>query len=65
MVADRVGHYAFILDINEHDIQRYHMIPPSAHFGIEDHVWISSRVFILPGVRIGHHSQDLHSCCAH
>jgi acetyltransferase-like isoleucine patch superfamily enzyme len=55
------------------------MILPSAPVGIEDHVWIGSRVSILTGVRIGHtgrmvgsvvrrggnHAQDPHSSCAH
>jgi hypothetical protein len=38
------------------------MIPPPSSFGIEDHVWIGSRVFLLPGVRIGNHALDPHSC---
>jgi acetyltransferase-like isoleucine patch superfamily enzyme len=51
-----LGHYAFILDNNEHDLRQHRMLPPSKPVVIEDHVWIGSRVCILPGVRIGHHS---------
>jgi acetyltransferase-like isoleucine patch superfamily enzyme len=51
-----LGHYAFILDNNEHDLQQHLMLPPSEPVVIEDHVWIGSRVCILPGVRIGQHS---------
>ena len=32
------------------------MIPPSARVLIEDHVLTGSRMFILPGVRMGHHA---------
>ena len=51
-----LGHYTFILDNNEHDLQHHRMLPPSEPVVIEDHVWIGSRVCVLPGVRIGHHS---------
>jgi acetyltransferase-like isoleucine patch superfamily enzyme len=51
-----LGHYTFILDNNEHDLHQHRMLPPSEPVVIEDHVWIGSRVCILPGVRIGHHS---------
>jgi acetyltransferase-like isoleucine patch superfamily enzyme len=51
-----VGHYALILDNNEHGIERRDLAPPSAPVVIEDHVWIGSRAIILPGVSIGHHS---------
>jgi acetyltransferase-like isoleucine patch superfamily enzyme len=50
-----LGHYTFILDNNEHDLHQHRMLPPSDPVVIEDHVWIGSRVCILPGVRIGHH----------
>jgi acetyltransferase-like isoleucine patch superfamily enzyme len=51
-----LGHYTFILDNNEHDLRQHRMLPPSEPVFIEDHVWIGSRVCILPGVHIGHHS---------
>jgi acetyltransferase-like isoleucine patch superfamily enzyme len=51
-----LGHYTLILDNNEHDLQQHRMLPPSDPVAIEDHVWIGSRVCILPGVRVGHHS---------
>jgi acetyltransferase-like isoleucine patch superfamily enzyme len=51
-----LGHYTFILDNNEHDLVQHRMLPPSDPVVIEDHVWIGSRVCVLPGVRIGHHS---------
>jgi acetyltransferase-like isoleucine patch superfamily enzyme len=51
-----LGHYTLILDNNEHDLHQHRMLPPSEPVAIEDHVWIGSRVCILPGVRIGHHS---------
>jgi acetyltransferase-like isoleucine patch superfamily enzyme len=50
-----LGHYTLILDNNEHDLHQHRMLPPSEPVVIEDHVWIGSRVCILPGVRIGHH----------
>jgi acetyltransferase-like isoleucine patch superfamily enzyme len=31
-------------------------LPPSAPVVVEHHVWIGSRVIILPGVHIGHHA---------
>jgi acetyltransferase-like isoleucine patch superfamily enzyme len=51
-----LGHYTFILDNNEHDLQQHRMVPPSEPVVIEDYVWIGSRACILPGVRVGHHS---------
>jgi acetyltransferase-like isoleucine patch superfamily enzyme len=51
-----LGHYTLILDNNEHDLRQHRVLPPSEPVVIEDHVWIGSRVCILPGVRIGHHS---------
>jgi acetyltransferase-like isoleucine patch superfamily enzyme len=51
-----LGHYTFILDNNEHDLQKHRMVPPSEPVVIEDYVWIGSRACILPGVRVGHHS---------
>jgi acetyltransferase-like isoleucine patch superfamily enzyme len=51
-----LGHYTLILDNSEHDAQ-FHMVrPASKPVVIEDHVWVGSRVTILPGVRIGQHS---------
>jgi len=51
-----LGHYTLILDNNEHGIINRDPLPPSKPVLIEDHVWIGSRVIILPGVQIGHHS---------
>jgi acetyltransferase-like isoleucine patch superfamily enzyme len=51
-----LGHYTFILDNNEHDLMQHRTLPPSEPVVIEDYVWIGSRVCVLPGVRIGHHS---------
>jgi acetyltransferase-like isoleucine patch superfamily enzyme len=51
-----LGHYTLILDNQEHDLHQHRMLPPSEPVVIEDHVWIGSRVCILPGVRVGHHS---------
>ena len=51
-----LGHYTLILDNNEHGVELREAVPPSAPVIIEDHVWIGSRVIILPGVSIGHHS---------
>jgi acetyltransferase-like isoleucine patch superfamily enzyme len=51
-----LGHYSLILDNNEHDSQFHGMLPASKPVVVEDHVWIGSRVTILPGVRIGQHS---------
>jgi acetyltransferase-like isoleucine patch superfamily enzyme len=51
-----LGHYTFILDNNEHGVERREVLPASAPVIIEDHVWIGSHVIILPGVSIGHHS---------
>jgi acetyltransferase-like isoleucine patch superfamily enzyme len=51
-----LGHYCLIIDNNEHDIRQHLVLPPSKPVVIEDHVWVGSRVLILPGVRIGHHA---------
>ena len=51
-----LGHYTFILDNNHHDLRDHHVLPPSAPVIIDDHVWIGSKVIILPGVHIGRHS---------
>jgi len=51
-----LGHYTLILDHNEHGVDKRSAIAPSSPVTIEDHVWIGSRVIILPGVSIGHHS---------
>ena len=51
-----LGHYVLILDRNEHGVEERKLAPPPAQTVIEDHAWIGSRVTILPGVRVGHHS---------
>jgi acetyltransferase-like isoleucine patch superfamily enzyme len=51
-----IGHYTLILDRNEHGVEHRDLAPPPVPVIIEDHVWIGSRVIILPGVSIGHHS---------
>lgn len=51
-----LGHYAFISDNNEHGLVIRDAKPQSVPVMIDDHVWIGSRVIILPGVHIGHHA---------
>jgi acetyltransferase-like isoleucine patch superfamily enzyme len=51
-----LGHHTLIVDSNEHGVEHREVAPPPAQVIIEDHVWIGSRVVILPGVSIGHHS---------
>ena len=51
-----LGHYTLILDNNQHDLMENHVLPPSAPVVIKDHVWIGSKVTILPGVHIGRNS---------
>ena len=51
-----LGHYTLIVDRNEHGVEQREVAPPPAQVTIEDHVWIGSRVIILPGVFVGHHS---------
>jgi acetyltransferase-like isoleucine patch superfamily enzyme len=51
-----LGHYTLILDNNGHDLKQHNVLPPSAPVTVGDHVWICSRVLILPGVSIGDHS---------
>lgn len=48
-----LGHYMFVMDNDQHDVVRHLEVPPSYPVVIEDHVWIGSKVLILPGVRIG------------
>lgn len=48
-----LGHYTFVMDNDQHDIVRHTDLPQSKPVVIEDHVWIGSKVVILPGVRIG------------
>jgi maltose O-acetyltransferase len=48
-----LGHYTFVMDNNQHDVIRHSDLPPSEPVIVEDHVWIGSKVTILPGVRIG------------
>ena len=51
-----LGHHTLILDNNEHGVEDRDTPPPSAPVTIEDHAWIGSRVIILPGCSVGHHS---------
>jgi acetyltransferase-like isoleucine patch superfamily enzyme len=51
-----LGHYTLVLDRNEHGVEQREVAPPPEQVIIEDHVWIGSRVIILPGVLVGHHS---------
>jgi acetyltransferase-like isoleucine patch superfamily enzyme len=51
-----LGHYTFVMDNGQHDVIRHLDLPPSKPVIVEDHVWIGSKVTILPGVRIGSHS---------
>lgn len=51
-----LGHYAFIMDSDQHDIIRRTELGPVGPVIIEDHVWIGSKAVILSGVRIGSHS---------
>jgi acetyltransferase-like isoleucine patch superfamily enzyme len=51
-----LGHYTLILDNNEHDARFHGRLPASKPVVIEDHVWVGSRVTILPGVRVGEHT---------
>jgi maltose O-acetyltransferase len=48
-----LGHYSFVMDNDQHDVVRHTVLPQSDPVIIEDHVWIGSKVVILPGVRIG------------
>lgn len=48
-----LGHYTFVMDNDQHDMVTHTKLPQSAPVVIEDHVWIGSKVLILPGVRIG------------
>ena len=48
-----LGHYMFVMDNDQHDVVRHSEVPPSNPVIIEDHVWVGSKVVILPGVRIG------------
>jgi acetyltransferase-like isoleucine patch superfamily enzyme len=51
-----LGHHTLIVDRNEHGVDQREVAPPPAQVIIEDHVWSGSRVVVLPGVFIGHHS---------
>ena len=51
-----LGHYTFVMDNGQHDVVVHSDLPPSKPVIIEDHVWIGSKVVILPGVRIGSHA---------
>ncbi|HWO30297.1 MAG TPA: acyltransferase [Candidatus Acidoferrum sp.] len=48
-----LGHYTFVMDNDQHDVVRHTELPQSDPVIIEDHVWIGSKVVILPGVHIG------------
>ena len=41
------------MDNDQHDVVTHTQLPQSHPVVIEDHVWIGSKVVILPGVRIG------------
>lgn len=49
-----IGHYVFINDNDEHDIEDKVKRPPSYPVVLEDRVWLGTRVTVLKGVRIGH-----------
>jgi acetyltransferase-like isoleucine patch superfamily enzyme len=51
-----LGHHTLIVDRNEHGVEFRELLPSPEPVTVEDHVWIGSRVVILPGVSIGHHS---------
>ena len=51
-----LGHHTFIVDRNEHGVEHREVVPAPKQVIIDDHVWIGSRVVILPGVFVGHHS---------
>jgi maltose O-acetyltransferase len=51
-----LGHYTLILDSNDHGVEEREAVLEPESVIIEDHVWIGSRVIILPGVFVGHHS---------
>ena len=51
-----LGHYTLILDNDHHDLRHHHVLPPSAPVIIDDHVWIGSKVTILPGVHVGRYA---------
>jgi acetyltransferase-like isoleucine patch superfamily enzyme len=48
-----LGHYAFVMDNDQHDVVRHMELPRSDPVIVEDHVWIGSKAIVLPGVRIG------------
>jgi acetyltransferase-like isoleucine patch superfamily enzyme len=49
-----IGHYVFIYDNDQHDIENKFMLPPSRAVVIEDRAWLGTRAMVLKGVRIGH-----------
>lgn len=49
----RVGPLVMIVDSDFHDLYQRSRRPPSRPVVIEDDVWITAKVTILPGVRIG------------
>ncbi len=49
----KIGHYAFVMDNNQHDMLDRTRLPQSSPVAIEDDVWIGAHVVVLPGVRIG------------
>ena len=51
-----LGHHTLIVDRNEHGVEQRELAPPPAQVVVDDHVWIGSRVTILPGVFVGHHA---------
>jgi acetyltransferase-like isoleucine patch superfamily enzyme len=48
-----LGHYTFVMDNDQHDVVKHSVLPQSDPVIIGDHVWIGSKVVVLPGVRIG------------
>lgn len=48
-----LGPYTNIIDNAYHDIENHLVTPPSRPVIIGDHVWIGTRVIVLPGVTIG------------
>ena len=51
-----LGHHILIVDRNEHGVEQREVAPSPKQVVIEDHVWVGSRVIVLPGISVGHHS---------
>lgn len=52
----QIGHYTFIYDNDEHEVESKFTLAPSRPVILEDRVWLGTRVIVLKGVRIGHDS---------